>query len=238
MNFAHNLSLAARRTPDRKALILASGESRTFRELEESTERLTAELLASGIDEGARVVTLLRPDLDFFPALFALLRLGAIPVLIDPGMSLRNALACVAQARPAAMVATPSARLVTLFLPRVFGPIGLKLVLRNGRIHGSRVKREHPGPPAPRPAEPADPAAIVFTSGSTGIPKGVELTHGNLQWQKDAIRSAFDVRDDDVDLIVFPSFAAFTIAWGITGVLAPRRTRSGSCASASPHAPG
>jgi acyl-CoA synthetase (AMP-forming)/AMP-acid ligase II len=221
MNFAHNLTLAARKNPDRKAIILASGESRTFRELEDITERMAAEFRASGIDKGARVVVLLRPDLDFLPALFALLRLGAIPMLIDPGMRLRDVLACVAQARPMAMVATPCAYLMSLFFPRVFGPNSLKLVLSKGRIRRRRVKPEDPRPPESQPVEASDPAAIVFTSGSTGVPKGVELTHGNLEWQKNAIRSAFDVRDDEVDLIVFPSFAAFTIAWGITGVIAP-----------------
>jgi acyl-CoA synthetase (AMP-forming)/AMP-acid ligase II len=221
MNFAHNLTLAARKDPDRKAIILASGESRTFRELEDITERTAAEFRASGIDRGARVVVLLRPGLDFLPALFALLGLGAIPVLIDPGMRLRNVLACLAQARPTAMVATPSAYLLSLFFPRVFGPNSLKLVLRTRRIRWRRTRPEYSRPSGPQPVEASDPAAIVFTSGSTGVPKGVEFTHGNLEWQKDAIRSAFDVRDDDVDLIVFPSFAAFTIAWGITGVMAP-----------------
>ena len=188
MNFAHNLTLAALNNPDRKAIVLASGESRTFRELEDMTEKMAGELRASGIDKGARVVVLLRPDLDFLPALFALLRLGAVPVLIDPGMRLRSALACVTRARPAAMIATPFARLIGLVFPRVFRPIRLKLVLSKGRIRGRPVKLEHPRPPEPGPIGAPDPAAIVFTSGSTGTPKGVELTHGSLAWQKDAIR--------------------------------------------------
>ncbi len=75
----------------------------------------------------------------------------------------------------------------------------------------------------PGPNEPTDPAAaaaaILFTSGSTGPPKGVVYTHAMFRAQVDLLRSTYGIEPGEVDLCTFPLFALFAPALGLTSVV-------------------
>ena len=64
-----------------------------------------------------------------------------------------------------------------------------------------------------------DPAAIIFTTGSTGPPKGVLFTHRNFDAQVEQIRDHFDIRPGEIDLPAFPLFGLFNCAMGVTAVI-------------------
>ena len=66
---------------------------------------------------------------------------------------------------------------------------------------------------------PDDPAAIIFTTGSTGPPKGVLYSHRNFDAQVDQIRDFYDIRPGEVDLPCFPLFGLFNCAMGVTAVI-------------------
>ncbi|MDP5054388.1 MAG: AMP-binding protein, partial [Congregibacter sp.] len=66
---------------------------------------------------------------------------------------------------------------------------------------------------------PDETAAILFTSGSTGIPKGVVYRHRHFAAQVDMLKNAFGIRPGEVDLATFPPFALFDPALGMTTVV-------------------
>ena len=101
---------------------------------------------------------------------------------------------------------------------------------RLGRHAESGAARRWPrsdnSPPNRRPlttgrlTTASDPAAIVFTSGSTGPPKGVLYTHRTFVTQcSTRSRRQYDIRPGDVDLACFPLFGLFNVACGVTTVL-------------------
>ncbi|MFZ1932428.1 MAG: AMP-binding protein [Thermoguttaceae bacterium] len=78
----------------------------------------------------------------------------------------------------------------------------------------------NPQSPIPNPsASPDDPAAIIFTTGSTGPPKGVLYSHRNFDAQVDQIREFYGIQPGEIDLPCFPLFGLFNCAMGVTAVI-------------------
>jgi acyl-CoA synthetase (AMP-forming)/AMP-acid ligase II len=195
----------------------------TYRQLDEASDRIARGLAAIGIDRGARVALMVRPSLELFSITFGLFKAGMVPVLVDPGIGLANMKACLEKAAPEVFIGIPTAQIARVILgwaktslrkvitvgPRVPFAITLDDVERAGeRASGSIV-----------PTSADDVAAILFTSGSTGAPKGAVYTHGNFAAQVDAIRRMYDIRPGEVDLPTFPLFALFDPALGMTTVI-------------------
>src|SRR5689334_12435722 len=88
----------------------------SFAELEAEVAAWQARLAAAGVRRGDRTLVMVRPGLPLIAAVFALFTHGAVPVVIDPGMGLRNFLSCVRRSRPRAMVGIPMAG----WLSRIF----------------------------------------------------------------------------------------------------------------------
>jgi len=85
----------------------------TFRELEAEVDAWCAKLVGKSGGEnwkGVRTLVMLRQGLPLIAAVFALFKLGAVPIIIDPGMGLKNFLRCVARSRPKALVGIPLAQ--------------------------------------------------------------------------------------------------------------------------------
>jgi acyl-CoA synthetase (AMP-forming)/AMP-acid ligase II len=82
-----------------------------------------------------------------------------------------------------------------------------------------RLRAGGPCPPELAPTKADDPAAIIFTTGSTGPPKGVLYRHGNFNKQADEIRDFYNIQPGEIDLPGFPLFALFNCAMGVTTVI-------------------
>lgn len=222
---------AAREHPDRAALVLPLGRryrpgvggfaTTTYAELWQRTDALSARLSRWGLGPGVRTALMVPPQLDFFALTFALLRIGAVPALVDPGIGLANVRRCLAQVSPTAFVGVPRAHLARVAMR--WCPSARVLVTVGGRIPGVLRIPAEPIPSGDSVAEPLlDPkatAAIGFTSGSTGPAKGVEFRTSHFLAQVELIRALYDVRDGEVSLSTFPPFALFGPALGLTTVV-------------------
>src|SRR5207342_123475 len=88
----------------------------TFHELEADSNRLASGLRAWGVRPGTRIALLVRPGIEFVALVFALLKAGAVTILIDPGMGRRNLIRCLAEAEPEGFIAIPMAQAVRAVL--------------------------------------------------------------------------------------------------------------------------
>ncbi|HET7843973.1 MAG TPA: AMP-binding protein, partial [Xanthomonadales bacterium] len=216
-NIAQALAAMARAQPDAVALRIAgTDEAPTYAQLDRLVDELAAGLVAIGVSDGVRAALMVRPGVAFFALMFALFRARAVPVLIDPGIDRRALKACLDEAAPAAFVGIPLAHAARIALRwarasvRTLVTVGARWGW-GGHTYASvrsvGVQRLAGAPLAEQPVDADALAAILFTSGSTGVPKGVEYTHANFRAQVEMIRSAFAISPGEVDLPTFPPFA-------------------------------
>jgi acyl-CoA synthetase (AMP-forming)/AMP-acid ligase II len=194
----------------------------TFRELDCWSSRLAAGFEKAGIGRGIRTALLVPPSPELFAITFALFKCGAVPVFIDPGIGARNMKGCLAEAAPAAFIGIPKAHLARRLLG--WGKASLKtlVTVNGGRFWGGIPLTEvESATSAYSPAETLrdEIAAILFTSGSTGPPKGVVYTHGNFAAQIAALQEIYSISPGEIDLPTFPLFALFAPALGMTALI-------------------
>lgn len=233
-NIAAHLADMARLQPSRPAVICAQGRDAqgavayaqlSFAELEEASNRLALALEGAGIRRGLRTALMVPPGLDFFALTFALFKAGAVPVLIDPGIGIRNIKACLGHARPEAFVGIAKAHAARVVLGWARSTIRVNVTVGSKWFWGGQTLAElREQVPAGRPftaVEPAaeETAAILFTSGSTGTPKGAVYTHEIFGAQVAHIRELYAIEPGEMDLATFPLFALFGPALGMTAVV-------------------
>ena len=233
-NIARALFRTAERTPDATAIYYPRGprsagraryEMLTYGALAADAQRIAAGLASIGIGRGTRCALMVRPSPDFFALSFGLFRAGIVPVIVDPGIGLASLGACLGEARPDAFIGIPQAHLARLLFRwardtvKTTVTVGPRLgwgghSLDQVRAAGDRAREWT----APEVGED-DVAAVLFTSGSTGIPKGVVYTHGNFAAQVQMLRDTLRIEPGELDLPTFPLFALFDPALGMTTVL-------------------
>lgn len=231
-NIASYLTAVAERAPARAAVFYPLGRERngrvsyralTFQQLDEESDRLAYGLKKIGIGRGSRALLMVPPGVDFLALTFALFKIGAVLILIDPGMGKSNLLHCIKEVEPEALVAVPLAHALKKLYRKYFKTVHYTVTVgRRWFWGGPTLAQIRGGGESRLPVEPVsseDPAAILFTTGSTGIPKGVLYLHGMLDAQVKAIQGHFQIREDDVGLPAFAPFALFCIAMGTTCVL-------------------
>ena len=204
MNFANYLDMSAAESPDDLAVTDLQRDL-TYRELAGETDAFANALADLGVAPGDRVALYLPNSTAFVAAYFGAMKHGAIPfpinmrfegseveyVLDDAGAS---ALVTVGQFEDAA------ASFETDALEHLIVAGG-----ERGHAYGSLVA-EHAGPHETHPRRNDELAELVYTSGTTGRPKGVKHTHGNLSANADGLIAAMDWTSDEVALTVCPCF--------------------------------
>ena len=128
-NVAQALAETAARVPFRRAIVFPAGRDKkgrakyvqlTFQQLNQECDRYAHGLSKYGIRQGKRTLLIVRPGVEFIAVTFALLKIGAVPVLIDPGMGRKAFLQCVAETEPVNFIGIPIAHALRKLFPKSF----------------------------------------------------------------------------------------------------------------------
>jgi len=197
-------------------------DSITFGELDVLANQYANGLSRIGFRRGGKTLLFVRPSLKFPALVFALFKLGVVPVFIDPGMGRKNLLAAIEEVAPEGLIAEPEVHFLSFFFGKSFKSVRCKVTTRGPRI-GQCVSLsmiENAGSDwTNAQLEPDETAAILFTSGGTGRPKGVVYTHKIYTEQTRLLQELFHLTDDEIDLPGFPLFSLFTLCMGMTSCI-------------------
>jgi amino acid adenylation domain-containing protein len=196
---------AARSRPDAPALLF-DGEAESFASLNERANRIAHELRAGGVRRGDRVGVLAERSAEQAAAILGVLKAGAAYVPLDPSLPAARLASMLGAVEPAAVLVQERLR-------------GVELGAGARRVTIEEAGREaNPAEDPPPRSGPGDPAYVMFTSGSTGVPKGVVVTHaavGNrIAWSQ----AEYPIRADD-RVLHNASFGFDIAAWELFGPL-------------------
>ena len=201
----------------------------TFQGLNDRSESIARGLAKWGLRPGMRIVMLVPFSAQFIELAFSLLKSGVVVVLIDPGMNRKHLIQCLSDAKPDGFMGIPKAQAIRTLLRGKFpqakwnitvgrryfwGGKTLDQIIKLGEENGSN-ETSNSLPTIQR----TDPAAVIFTTGSTGPPKGVLYTHGTFHAQIDRIRERYDIHRGSRDLACFPLFGLFDAVMGVTTII-------------------
>ena len=230
-NLCHHLIDAATNTPQALAVAVQKKKFNkltyqeiNFSQLNSYSDQIAYALNQHGLKSGDKAVLMVTPSIDFFALTFALFKAGIIPILVDPGMGIKNLKQCFIEAKPDIFIAIPKAHLAR----RLFG-WGKETVKHNITVSGSsfwgsslkrilkKYKTEQTYPMVKLDARQM--AAILFTSGSTGTPKGVVYSHAMFEAQISVLKNDYAIQNGECDLATFPLFSLFGPALGMASIV-------------------
>lgn len=231
-NISLRLREKAQEFPYKRAVVCPAGRDKnnlilyrqiTFSQLDLLSDHLAFGLEHIGIGRGTRTILMVTPSMDFFITIYAMFKVGAVPVVVDPGMGIDRMLQCLQQSRPKAFIGIEKAHLLRTLRPGYFKTVkhwvtvGRKWFWSGYTL--DQLMLDDRGPFSKAQTSRDEGAAIVFTTGSTGPAKGVIYTHGNFDAQIQQIQNHFQIGPDEIDLPTFPLFALFDPCLGMTAVI-------------------
>ena len=189
----------------------------SFYQLNQAVDSVLHILILKGIKKGSRVLLMVKPGLDLIQIVFALLKLGAIPIIIDPGMGLRRFFMAAKQSKAEFILG----EILALYISKLFlrGVYPLKFISIGRNFKMSLKKYIGMNCYDSTPVKKDTLAAILFTSGSTGPAKGVCYTHSIFNAQIELIKKEYSINPGEVDLPMLAVFALFNPALGMCTVV-------------------
>jgi amino acid adenylation domain-containing protein len=204
---------AARNAPDKVALVCGARRT-TYGELDEQSNALADALIRRGVKRADRVIVFADNTVETVVSFWAVLKAGAVVSIVNPLTKSEKLEYLIDDCRPAALITDAHlhhvwagpARNPHLAVVIVTGslPEPASEALPNAVSWAQALAEGDASRPPPRRCIDADLAAIVYTSGSTGDPKGVMLTHRNMLAAATSVSTYLEMREDDVVLGVLP----------------------------------
>jgi acyl-CoA synthetase (AMP-forming)/AMP-acid ligase II/pimeloyl-ACP methyl ester carboxylesterase len=176
-----------------------------------------------GLVRGDKVLMLVSPGSDFLALSYAIMARGGIPVFIDPGMAREDLFKCINQLDPAGFIGTPKAQLLRLKRKKLFPSLKFHLTSSEwpfARGPNLSFLRKFASKPLP-PVASTGTSLIAFTSGATGLAKGVIFTETMMKSQLSIFKDVFGLEAGGKDLPLLPIFSLFTVAIGVCSVFPP-----------------
>lgn len=195
MNLSTNLETSAFHFPDRPALREAASEI-SYAQLNDQANRVATALIKMGVTPGERVALCAPNSADWIAFYFGVLKAGAVAVTLSGALTGDELSSLVTHAKPR-IIFTAESKVGEL--EKLKGPGGLeKLICPGGDLDLKRLMEMGSGSFRALDRDRADTAAILYTGGTTGTPKGAMLTHEGMKFSSHAI--AYYERSDQNDL--------------------------------------
>lgn len=209
LNIATHLEHGSRTFPERVALH-TEAETFTYSQLNAWCNRAANALAGLGLQRGDRIALLLANSTAFLTAYFGALKLGAIVVAINPALKAEEVAFMLQDSGARLVVTTPDLRLplAQQAIPSVDAFLIAEGTLPNELVWTELLVQASPIAEAV-PVDVDTPAVILYTSGTTGFPKGAVLSHGNIVQNGAACIEAFQLHASDRVLLALPIFHAF-----------------------------
>ena len=201
----------------------------TFQSLNDRSDAIAKGLINWGVQPGMRLAMLVPFSGSFIELVFGLLKAGVVAILIDPGIGKKHLVQCLSESNPDGFVGIPKAQLIRCLLRGRFPTAKWNVTVGRKFLWGGKTLDqiismgeqpiESDSPKDLPTIQRSDPAAVIFTTGSTGPPKGVLYTHGTFHAQIDRIRERYDIHRGSRDLACFPLFGLFDAVMGVTTII-------------------
>ncbi len=235
LNLATMLRESALAYPE-KPVALYDGGQLSYGQLDALSDRCAAGLRASGIAPGETAGLQLPNIPQFLIAYFGMLKAGCVAVPLNVLLKAPEVSYCLGDAQARALVTWAGFADEAIKGAAEAGVDAVYVVNTPGVTEFSAARRfeellaVEPEAAPLEQTDPGDTAVIVYTSGTTGTPKGAELTHYQLYMNADTPGRLFGIRDDDVVMVVLPLFHVFGLSsqlnvcvrFGATMSLVPR----------------
>ena len=197
----------ARRRGENTAVVTDVGEAWSYAALDDRCRRFAAFLRSRSVAPGERVAILLQNVPEFIIAYFGAIAAGCVAVPVNFRLSPAE-VAYILSDSSASVVVTTAERFEMVAAEEGSRGAGNWLLV-DGRREGSLSFRDalavNPVP-SPSPAAPDDVAVLLYTSGTTGFPKGAMISHRNTLFNVDSCRATLGYGENDVGLLTLPLF--------------------------------
>jgi len=207
------------RFPDRIA-VHHVGRDWTYGEIWQWSQHVAKQLLEVGVQPGDRVGLILGNSIEYVVAYLGTWLAGGIVVAVNPATTPRDLSRTLAHAEPNVIVTHPDgARIVhqspehwqnlRQLLVTTHRPASRPLETSHFPTQALVDGQSHQGPAGMPPSKPDDPAQIIYTSGTSGSPKGVTLSHRNLAANAASIVAYLDLQAADSVFVILPFFYSY-----------------------------
>ena len=213
MHAAHLLSKRAHLTPDREALTdMAAGQRYTYAELNARANRLANWMRDLGVEKGDRVSILAHNSIPYIDLFYGLAKIGAILAPLNWRLAAPELVYIVNDCKPQVLICGPEfTELLAEMRPdvNVAHYVGVEgAEIKGASVYEDQLASASDAEPEPPPLQADDTYAILYTSGTTGRPKGALIPHRQVLWNAINTTASWGLNESDVSPVFTPLFHA------------------------------